>query len=67
MNPLLMMVLTCLTFVYIIMFAAYLFMGLDKLEDDIGIGYTKKHLKLWFGIAIFEASIIGWMYLACFG
>lgn len=52
--------------VYIILFGVYLFMGLDTVEETIGIGYTKKHLKLWFSISIIEAIIIGWMYIAYF-
>ena len=58
------MLILLLVCVYIIMFAVYLFTGLDKVEETIGIGYTKKHLKLWFSISIVEALIIGWMYLA---
>ena len=64
MVPWLDMFILLLVCVYIIMFTAYLFSGLDKLEETIGIGYTKKHLKLWFIISIIEALIIGWMYLA---
>ena len=64
MVPLLDMIILLLVCVYIIMFTAYLLSGLDKLEETIGIGYTKKHLKLWFIISIVEALIIGWMYLA---
>ena len=59
--------LIMLGFIYIILFAVYLFMGIDRIEETIGVGYTKKHLKLWFGISLVEAVIIGWMYLAYFG
>ena len=59
--------LIMLVFIYIILFSVYLFMGIDRIEETIGVGYTKKHLKLWFGISLVEAVIIGWMYLAYFG
>ena len=59
--------LIMLGFIYIILVAVYLFMGIDRIEETIGVGYTKKHLKLWFGISLVEAVIIGWMYLAYFG
>lgn len=52
-----------LGFLYIIMFSVYFCYGLDNIEEKIGVGYTRRHLKMWFLLSIFEALVILWMYI----
>ena len=37
-----------------IMYIAYFWFGTDRIEEEIGVGYTKKHMRLWFFIALIE-------------
>lgn len=43
-----------LSFIVGLMYLVYFWFGTDRIEEDIGMGYTKKHMRLWFFIALIE-------------
>lgn len=47
---------------YILMVAVYTWLGISKIEEEIGVGYMKKHAKLWFSVSVVQFILLLWMY-----
>lgn len=52
-----------LTFVVGIMLTVYFWFGTARIEEEIGVGYTRKHMRLWFSIAVIEFMALWYIYL----
>ena len=46
-----------------IILTAYFWFGTARIEDEIGVGYTRTHMRLWFFIAMGEFLLLWYIYL----